>query len=269
VALVAGALAAVNPCGVPLLPAFLSFYVGAEEKRLPQAPTRALQGALVGLLVCAGFLAVFVAVGLPVSYGATTVAEALPWTGIAIGVVLILLGLALVAGRSLYLTQRAPLRVRRERRLEAMLLFGVGYGIASLACTLPIFLALVGVSVGPSKLVVFAAYGAGMALMLMALSIGAALMRDGLTRGLRRLLPHMERIAGALLAVAGGYLVYYWARIRFGEAATLADDPIVEPVTRFSAEVQAFADQRGLWLVAALAVAVSLAVVAGLRRKSS
>jgi cytochrome c-type biogenesis protein len=251
------------------LPAFLSFYVGAEEERLPQAPTRALQGVLVGLLVCAGFLGVFVAVGLPVSYGATVVAEALPWTGIAIGAVLIVLGLALAAGRSLYLVQRTPLRIRRERRVGAMLLFGVGYGIASLACTLPIFLAFVGVAVGTSKLVVFVAYGAGMALVLMALSVAAALLRDGLVRALKRLLPHMERIAGALLVVAGSYLVYYWSRIRFGEASTLANDPIVEPVTRFSAEVQAFADRRGIWLVVALALAVGLAVVAGLRRKSS
>jgi len=34
-ALVAGALASVNPCGFPLLPAFLSFYVGADENVLP------------------------------------------------------------------------------------------------------------------------------------------------------------------------------------------------------------------------------------------
>jgi cytochrome c-type biogenesis protein len=243
--------------------------VGVDEERLPRAPTRALQGVLVGLLVCAGFLAVFVAVGLPLSYGATAVAEALPWTGIAIGALLVVLGVALVAGRSLSVARFPHLRVRRERRIGAMLLFGVGYGLASLACTLPIFLALVGVAVGASKLVVFAAYGAGMALVLMALSVAAALMRDGLARALKRLLPHMEQIAGALLAVAGIYLVYYWARVRFGEASTLADDPIVEPVTRFSAEVQAYADERGLWLVAALAVAVGLVVVAGLHRRSS
>jgi cytochrome c-type biogenesis protein len=243
--------------------------VGVDEERLPRAPTRAVQGVLVGLLVCAGFLAVFVAVGLPLSYGATAVAEALPWTGIAIGVVLVVLGVTLVAGRSLSVARMPHLRVRRERRLGAMLLFGVAYGLASLACTLPIFLALVGVAVGASKLVVFAAYGTGMALVLMALSVGAALMRDGLAHALKRLLPHMGQIAGALLAVAGTYLVYYWARVRFGEASTLADDPIVEPVTRFSAEVQAYANERGLWLVAALAVAVGLAVVASLRKRSS
>ena len=89
-------------------------------------------------------------------------------------------------------------------------------------------------------------------------------MRDGLARALKRVLPHMERIAGALLTAAGLYLVYYWWRVRFGEAATLADDPIVESVTRFSAEVQARADERGLWVVAAAALVVALALVAGI-----
>ncbi len=42
-----------------MLPAFLSLYVGARETQLPSAPSRALQGLLVGLLVTAGFLAIF------------------------------------------------------------------------------------------------------------------------------------------------------------------------------------------------------------------
>src|SRR5438876_8125830 len=37
VALVAGGLAVINPCGFPLLPAFLSFYLGADEHELPRA----------------------------------------------------------------------------------------------------------------------------------------------------------------------------------------------------------------------------------------
>jgi len=48
---VAGGLATLNPCGFPLLPAYLSFYVGADEERLPSAPSRLLQGLLAGLLV--------------------------------------------------------------------------------------------------------------------------------------------------------------------------------------------------------------------------
>jgi hypothetical protein len=43
VALVAGGLATVNPCRFAL-PAFLSFYVGAEERQLPSAPSPAGAG---------------------------------------------------------------------------------------------------------------------------------------------------------------------------------------------------------------------------------
>src|SRR3954463_7014962 len=224
VALVAGGLAVVNPCGFPLLPAFLSFYLGADEERLPRAPTRVAQGLVVGALVAAGFLAVFTAVGLPLSLGVGAIADAVPWVGLATGVLLALIGLGVVAGRPIHvpLVSRVHLRVRSQRRVGAIVLFGVGYGAASLGCTLPIFLALVGASLGADKAVIFLAYGAGMATVLMALSVGVACARQGIAGRVRPVLPHVARLAGCLLTVSGVYLVYYWARIRFGDQVTLA-----------------------------------------------
>ena len=60
----------------------------------------------------------------------------------------------------------------------------------------------------------------------------------------------MGRIAGVLLLASGGYLFYYWARLRFGDTATVADDPIVSFGVRFSGQVRGFADGRGSTLVA-------------------
>lgn len=263
IALVAGALATLNPCGFALLPALLSYYVGAEEESGPGRPTRIVQGLVVGLLVTAGFLGVFVVVGLPIMYGATLIAEAMPWAGLAVGVTLAGVGLVALAGRHVSLPIRNPLPTGDDRRANAMVLFGVGYGTASLGCTLPAFLALVGAGLGAggitASLAVFAAYGAGMAVVLMALSVGAALLRRGLARGLKRLAPHMPRIAGGLLLVAGVYLTYYWSRLLFGPSATLASDPVVGSVTRVTARIEALAADRGLplVLVAGLVVAVA------------
>src|SRR5436190_19611629 len=81
IALVAGGLAVINPCGFPLLPAFLSYYLGADEQNLPRAPTRLLQGLAVGALVSIGFLGFFAAVGVPISYGAAAIARTVPWVG--------------------------------------------------------------------------------------------------------------------------------------------------------------------------------------------
>ena len=78
-----GGLSVVNPCGFPLLPAFLSYYFGAEEEQLPPAPTRVAQGLVVGALVALGFLGFFALVGLPVSFGVGAIARAVPWAGLA------------------------------------------------------------------------------------------------------------------------------------------------------------------------------------------
>src|SRR5436305_2003394 len=94
IAFTAGGLAVVNPCGFPLLPAFLSFYLGADERQLPPAPTRIVQGLVVGGAVALGELALFAVVGLPVTLGVGAIADAVPWVGLATGAVLAVAGLA-------------------------------------------------------------------------------------------------------------------------------------------------------------------------------
>jgi cytochrome c-type biogenesis protein len=236
----------------------------ADEQRLPRVPTRVLQGLLVGALVTLGFLGFFALVGLPVSYGVGAIARAVPWAGLATGAALVLAGVLTLLGRHLRLPTHLRVQPRRERRLGAMLLFGVGYGAASLGCTLPLFLTLVGASLsGGGKLTTFLAYGAGMAVVLMALSVLVALAREGTARVVRPLLPHMNQIAGLLLLASGGYLFYYWARLRVGDTATVADDQIVSFGVRFSGQARNVADGNGSLILACAAVIVALAVIAG------
>lgn len=265
-ALVAGALASVNPCGFPLLPAFLSFYVGAEEEALPSAPARVTQGLLVGLLVSAGFLAVFAVMGVPIAYGATQLTDAIPWAGFVIGILMLAAAVFGLTGRSIYLTPRRALNVERQRRPATMVWFGAAYAVCSLGCTLPIFVALVGASLATASVVegviVFGAYSFGMATMLMALSVGAALARDGLARRLKRLLPYMQRIAAGLLLTAGAYLTYYWARVIWAPPSSLGNDPLVNAMTRFATLVQRAAGSSGgrsVLFGAGMVVAVAIA----------
>jgi cytochrome c biogenesis protein CcdA len=258
----------VNPCGFPLLPAFLSFYLGADEQRLPSAPSRVLQGLLVGALVSLGFLGFFGLVGLPVSYGVGAIARAVPWAGLVTGAALVIAGLLTMLGRHLRVPAHPSVSPRRERRVGAMLLFGIGYGAASLGCTLPLFLTLVGASLsGGGKVTTFLAYGAGMAVMLMALSVLIALAREGAARAVRPLLPYMSRTAGLLLLAAGAYLSYYWARLQFGDTATVADDPIVSFGVRFSSQARNFADGNGSLILAGAGAIVAVALFAGLWRR--
>jgi cytochrome c biogenesis protein CcdA len=231
IAVTAGGLAVVNPCGFPLLPAFLSFYLGADDDRLPRAPTRVVQGLMVGALVAVGFLGVFAVVALPVSLGVGAIADAVPWVGLATGALLVVAGLATLSGRPTggSWLPRVHVGVRRKRRV--------------------------------------AAYGVGMVVVLMAVAVGVACARDAIAGRMRRLLPHVGRIAGVLLTGSGAYLAYYWWRVRFGDPVTLADDPVVGMASRYTAELEGFAARHGAPLVIAAAVVVALALGGAMRRR--
>ena len=260
-----GGLSVLNPCGFPLLPSFLSFYASTDDQQLPTATTRVGQGLHVGALVTAGFLGVFSIIGLPITLGANAVARAIPFVGLSIGLVLVAVGLAATTGRTVRLNTATSHGTAKGRSRFTIVSFGAGYGLASLGCTLPLFLTLVATSLSAdgtiSSIITFAAYGAGMSVVVMALSLAAAFARQGLARALRRVLPWLSRGAGLMLTASGTYLTYYWWRLRYGETSTLSSDPIVGRVTRYTAQMQKWATHQGgaLVTIAALIVATSIA----------
>src|SRR6266545_1785746 len=164
---------------------------------------------------------------------------------------------------------------RHKGRWLRPLLSGVAYVVASLGCSLPVFLAFLAflasslsVRGSGNALAVLAAYVAGIATTIMALLVVATLLREGLARRLGPLAARLHRVSGLLLLLAGSYLTYFWARLEFGSSATLADDPIVGVATRYSARMQTLAGRLGLSLVLALALLVLLALAAGAWRSA-
>ncbi len=212
----AGMAATVNPCGFALLPAYLSYYLGMADdgpaggdRPARPAPLRA---ALVGGSMTAGFLVVFGIVGLVWSSISSVVAQHLPWVTVVMGVALVVLGIAMVLG--FQPTARLPKLVvaKGDPQVRSMFVFGLSYAIASLSCTIPLFVGLLGASFDDSVLSGFSgfiAYGLGMGALVTVLTIAVALARDGVVVRLRRLMPHIGRISGVLVIIAGGVVAYY------------------------------------------------------------
>ena len=95
-------------------------------------------------------------------------------------------------------------------------MFGLSYGTASLSCTLPIFLAVVGISVTGFSLSVvgnFLLYALGMGLVIMALTLGMAFFKGTMVGLLRKALPYIQPIGSWLMVVAGTYIIFYWLTI--------------------------------------------------------
>ena len=217
-----GAASAVNPCGFAMLPAYLGLYVGGgnqdDDRRNPvRLVSRAV---MVGLSVSLGFVALFGAVGLILGLGSqAVVVAALPYVGLAIGVLLVGAGAYMATGGKIYtsLAQRAASRIGDPSQLNipGYVLFGVSYGLASLSCTLPLFLAVLGVGAGLSSGFLdtvgqFVLYAAGMGSVIMALTLGMAVARTVLIRWMRAALPYVGVVGAWLMVVAGTYIVFYW-----------------------------------------------------------
>jgi cytochrome c biogenesis protein CcdA len=142
----------------------------------------------------------------------------LPWLGLFVGTVLACLGLFLLAGKSVHTALPARLAnligTPESLGFNTYFLFGIGYGMASLGCTLPIFLVVVGSAIKSqgfsNGLFQFFSYSLGMGAVLTSLALSLAVFKGGLATFLRRVLPYMGRIAGALLLISGSYQMYYW-----------------------------------------------------------
>lgn len=220
----AGLLAPVNPCGFGLLPALLTTTLGKPPARAddPTAPggrdllARLCGGLRAGLALTLGFTATFTVIGLGLTAGIRSLITVVPWLAATLGAVLVGVGLALLAGWHLPVPQRLrtrqpdPARATGTARIVA---FGAGYAIASASCTLAVLLAVVTQAAATTLIgavAVFTAYAAGSALLLITLALLAAVAGHTLARAMQRIARYAGRIAGALLAVSGAYLLVYW-----------------------------------------------------------
>jgi cytochrome c-type biogenesis protein len=274
-ALTSGMLAAINPCGFAMLPAYLSFFIGAERDQSDTDAGRAVwRAVLVSLSVTAGFIVTFTVIGLVVIGAGGAIYERVPWITIVIGLVLVGVGIALVAGRQFYVRLPRLERGGRTRGFASMVVFGISYAVASLGCTLPTFLGaasgmLRGTDVA-NGLPLFVAYAVGMGLVLTGVTVALALARHSFVRQMRQLLPYVQRIAGVILIFAGAYVAWYgWYEIRVYRDA-LTRDPIVDAVTDLFDRLRAWAiDVGGLrlaFVMAAIIAGATVVAVAGRRR---
>jgi len=274
-ALGAGMVAAVNPCGFALLPAYLSLLVvGDHTPGRVRAVGRALRLALAMTL---GFTGVFAAFGLVIAPVASGLQQHLPWFTVVLGLALVVLGIAMVLGRELDLS-RLRRGGTRDRPLTdgfgSMVGFGAGYALASLTCTIAPFLAVVVAGFrGESALVgtgLLLAYAAGMGLVVGTAAVAVALAHGTMVRTMRGAGRWVPRAGGVLLVLAGAYVAYYgWWELRVLDGGS-ADDPVIAAAARVQRTLVEGVQLLGApgWLAAGVALFALALVGARVRTRS-
>jgi cytochrome c biogenesis protein CcdA len=281
-ALLLGAVAAFNPCGFALLPAYITVIVtGSADGEVPR--TEALsRAALFGLAMTLGFVAVFTGLGL--LFGGVNAAlqgsilPYLPYVTLVLGVALVVLGFVMLIkgemrGPGLRFRGRAP-----STSFASQVVYGAGFALASLSCTIAPFFAVVTASLAASNpagaVAPFVIYAVGMGTAVLAVSLAAAFAGASVGAALRRHTPLIMRIGGAIMILAGLYVVTYGLAELLPQFGVRALDPVLLGTSRWQGQVSDAVAGLGAPVLGVIAGVVAVAVAATLvaarrRRRSS
>ena len=261
-----GLLAAVNPCGFPLLPVYLDFFVGRPGDA--PAAVRVQRAVVAGGFATLGFVALFGVLGLVTELAVSVLSTRVPF---AAGVVMAALGVGMVLVGVATLLRR-PLRLRLPqlgpgvglRRPLGLAVFGLSYGVASIGCSFPLFAGVVAGSFtrnGPLYGIgSFLAYAFGMGMFLAAMALVVAALGPAGVRSLRWLSRIVPSVGGVVLVLVGAYLTLYWVTDLVAPGTSSAP---LRSVARGQAAVASFVGKHGTLVGAVLGVLVVAAVAAG------
>jgi len=275
-ALGAGLVAALNPCGFAFLPGYLALVIagGSQSASRPVALARAGAATLV---MSTGFATVFGIFGLLISPLIASAQKYLPFATVIIGILLIALSGWLLAGRNIAVVTPKPSGGAPTARLGSMYGYGVAYAVASLSCTIGPFIALISTTFRHGSILMgvlaFLVYAGGMAITVGVAALAVAFVGPSATGAIRRILPYIGRVAGAVVLLTGLYVTYYgYYEIRLYFTDASPDDPIIEAAGVVQTWLVRHVDAVGVWpllgMLAALAGAALGSRILVRRRKA-
>jgi cytochrome c biogenesis protein CcdA len=229
-ALTIGLTGLINPCGLPLLPAYLALFIDGVDRPWPSRLWAALRS---GGSLMTGFVGVFGVAGLAEAWLTVAVTDFAPWLMLVVGAGILVLGVLSLTGTAPAL-HLPGLSFRPGRGALAMIGFGAAYAVGSISCSLPIFIAAVGSTLATAvplqSVAVFIAYALGMGLFATAASVIAAFGGATALHAFRPLARALPRIAGGVCVLVGLYLVGYWAHVLGAPDAIAALAAVVDGV---------------------------------------
>jgi cytochrome c-type biogenesis protein len=188
-----------SPCSYALLPGYVGYYAASVEDEIPP-----LSGVLArGGAAAAGVLGTFALLSVAAVLASDLIERLLPAVELFVGVLLIGLGIAVVAGFTGSVHVTLP---ERRSSVSGFALFGALYALAATACVLPLFLAVALQSLTfsrPGTAVVLGSYGGSFGLLMLVSTVATAVGHDALVGRVSEHVKTLTRIAGLVLVAAG------------------------------------------------------------------
>lgn len=269
-ALLAGALAAFNPCGFAVLPAYLTMIVTGSSDGASSRAAALRRATLFSLGMTLGFVAIFAAFGILFA-GANAglqgdVLPYLPYVTVALGLAVLVLGTLMACGAEPGIPGLRVRGIPPTRAFWSHVGYGASFALASMSCTIGPFLGVVAGALdagNPVGVVTpFVIYGLGMGTSVLSISLIAAIAGSTVVASIRRRTPVIMRVAGVVMAAAGVYVIVFGLAEILPQFGITALNGFLLTVAHWQGDVSATITSWGTPVLAALAILVFAAAIA-------
>ena len=216
---IAGVLAAINPCGIVMLPAYLSLYVYSNSDDNDITTSKKIRNSLnIILFVGVGFVALFSLSAIIVSLSSELIGDLIPFLSILLSMLILYFGIGELKGEQIFSSKISSLSSKignpKNTNPIGFILFGVSYGLASVGCALPIFISVVTKSINAQSnqriFLDFISYSLGM-LSVIAILTAATFISINSTKRLNNFFRKWSYLVfGIFLTFAGIFMLSYW-----------------------------------------------------------
>lgn len=207
----AGLAAFFSPCAVSLLPAYISYYLGKQNKNKKTYLRDSLMFSFQTIL---GFFTIFGLVGILVLTLGQFIKSFIPGIAIVTGFILIITGFLMLFGKNL------SLNLKHKIPISNAYAFGIAYGIGALGCTFPLFLSVVLQGIVDKMIfngfISLLAYILGISIMMVVITLLTAFAKKFVEKKIAQVLPITLKISALILILAGTYMIYYQWLSYFG-----------------------------------------------------
>ena len=213
---VAGSLAAVNPCGIVMLPVYLALYVNGEDgkNKFSQKVNSSLK---VILSVGMGFIILFVLISGIVFFSKSIIGNLIPYLSIFPSIFIIYFGIGEILNKKTFNSTLMSLgsKIGNPKNIGVFpyVMFGISYGLVSVGCALPIFISLVTKTLNNSFfeiLLNFTLYSFGMLSIIALLTFSTLFSVNSYDKFNKFIRGNSYIIFGLFLTLAGMYMLSYW-----------------------------------------------------------
>ena len=215
----AGLITFVNPCGFAMLPVYITYYFKNEGLEKARLLRRIFISLIFGLTVSLGFVAVFLLIGFIVNYVGRGLLRYVGWFDFGVGILLMIIGFIYLFNLNIKINLNKLTNLgeklksnKSNNKYASFFLYGTGFAIASLACTLPIFLLIVTTASKAGGfidgLLIFLIYAAGMSFFMILFSVAVAFSKTIIEKTLKKWMPYIYKFGAVIVILAGIYLIY-------------------------------------------------------------